>query len=171
VVPADDAREDLAGFRGARLAVNGFDSQSGWGSILHHAAQLADGGPFFGEITVSGAHRASAAMVAEGAADLAAVDFVSWRLARRFVPGAAALRVLMLTDPTPGLPLIAAPGTEVDRHADAVRSAISGLDAGARDVLGLAGFAALAAEDYGLITARMAAAEARLHPPTLTLRS
>ena len=44
VVRADDPREALAGFRGARLAVNGSDSQSGWGAILHHAAPLAAAG-------------------------------------------------------------------------------------------------------------------------------
>ena len=43
VVRADDPRGGLADFRGAALAVNGFDSQSGWGSILHHAAPLARG--------------------------------------------------------------------------------------------------------------------------------
>jgi len=160
VVRADDTRESLAGFRGARLAVNGFDSQSGWGAILHHAAPLAEGGRFFGAVAVSGAHRASAAMVASGAVDLAAIDAASWRLARRFQPEAARLRVLMLTDPTPGLPLIAAAGTDTGRHAAAVSAAIGALDPEAREALGLAGFAPLAPDDYRLIGERMAAAAA-----------
>ncbi len=69
VVRADDPRETLAEFRGAGLAVNGFDSQSGWGAILHHAAPLAHDGRFFGGIEVSGAHAASVDLVASGAAD------------------------------------------------------------------------------------------------------
>ncbi len=162
VVRADDEREGLAAFRGARLAVNGFDSQSGWGAILHHAAPLAQGGRFFGALAVSGAHVRSVAMVAEGAADLAAVDFVSWRLARRFRPEAARLRVLMLTDPTPGLPLIAAAGADGARTAAAVREAIDGLDPRAGAALGIAGFAPLAAEDYRIIGARMAGASGML---------
>ena len=131
------------------------NSQSGWGSILHHAAPLAREGRFFGEVVVSGAHAVSVSLVAEGEADLAAIDFVSWRLARRFRPEAARLRVLMLSDPTPGLPLIAALGTDVSRHAAAIRRAIEGLDATTRRELGLAGFAPLMPDDYRLIADRM----------------
>jgi ABC-type phosphate/phosphonate transport system substrate-binding protein len=160
VVRAGDARTTLADFRGARLAVNGTDSQSGWGSILHHAAPLARGGRFAGEIVVSGAHAESVRMVAGGAADFAAIDFVSWGYARRFRPEAAGLRVLMLTDPTPGLPLIAAAGTDVPRHRRAVRAALAGLDGTVRQALGIAGFAELGAADYRVVAERLAAAEA-----------
>ncbi|MFO1141253.1 MAG: PhnD/SsuA/transferrin family substrate-binding protein [Amaricoccus sp.] len=162
VVRKDDPRDALEGFRGARLAVNGFDSQSGWGSVLHHAAPLARGGRFFGDVVVSGAHRESATMVAEGGADLAAIDWVSWRLARRFLPEAARLRVLLPTDPTPGLALIAAAGTDAVRHARAVKAGIDGLDAGAKEELGLVGVARVAVEDYGLIEERLARAETLL---------
>jgi ABC-type phosphate/phosphonate transport system substrate-binding protein len=162
VVRAGDPRLDLAGFRGARLAINGRDSQSGWGAILHHAAPLALDGGFFGAVVASGAHAESVGMVAGGAADIAAIDMVSWRLARAFRPEAAALRVLMLTDPTPGLPLIAAPGTDVARHARAVGAGIAGLDQATRAALGIRGFAPLGAGDYALVAERLEAAEARL---------
>jgi ABC-type phosphate/phosphonate transport system substrate-binding protein len=165
VVRADDPRETLAAFRGARLAVNGFDSQSGWGAMLHHAAPLAGDGRFFGAVAVSGAHRASVTMVAEGGADIAAIDAQSWRLAQRFQPEAARLRVLMLTDPTPGLPLIAAAGADVGRHAAAVRVAIGSLDPAARATLGIAGFVPLRRDDYRPIAVRLAAAEGRLQAP------
>ena len=59
VVRADDPRESLAAFRGARLAVNGADSQSGWGAMLHHVAPLAEAGRFFGAVSITGAHAAS----------------------------------------------------------------------------------------------------------------
>jgi ABC-type phosphate/phosphonate transport system substrate-binding protein len=162
VVRGDDPRAELAGFRGARLAVNGRDSQSGWGAMLHHAAPLARERRFFGGVAVSGAHRASVAMVAEGAADIAAIDLVSWRYARAFLPEAARLRVLMLTDPSPGLPYIAAAGTEVERHAAAVAAGLGGLDAGVRERLGIAGLARVGAEDYGVIGRRMEAALERI---------
>ncbi len=152
VVRADDPRETLAGFRGARLAVNGTDSQSGWGAILHHAAPLAADGRFFGEVLVSGAHAASVPMVAAGRADLAAIDAVSWRYAQGFLPEAWMLRVLMLTDPTPGLPYIAARGTDTRPHAAALAAA------GAVEALGLAGFVRLGAGAYDLVRARFAAA-------------
>ena len=94
-----------------------------------------------------------------GGADLAAIDAVSWRLAQRFLPEAARLRVLMLTDPTPGLPYIAARGTETGPHAAAVAGAI-GAEAGSE--LGMLGFARLEAGDYAVVAERFAAATAAL---------
>jgi ABC-type phosphate/phosphonate transport system substrate-binding protein len=158
VVRAGDTRATLADFRGARLAANGRDSQSGWGAMLHHVAPLADGGRFFGEIRITGAHVASVASVGEGAADIAAIDAVSWRLARRFRPESERLRVLMLSDPTPGLPLIAALGTEPAPHRRALEAAIAALDPDAREALGIVRFVALEPADYAVIGARLAAA-------------
>jgi hypothetical protein len=156
VVRADDPRERLEEFRGARLAINGTDSQSGWGAILHHAAPLAEAGRFFGSVVVSGAHAASVPLVAGGGADLAAIDAVSWRLARRFLSAVEGLRVLMLTDPTPGLPYIAAKGADTGPHAAAIAAA------GGVEELGLVGFARLEAGEYEELAARFAAAAARL---------
>ena len=156
VVRADDPREALAAFRGARLAVNGTDSQSGWGAILHHAAPLAEAGRFFGGVVVSGAHAASVPMVADGRADLAAVDAVSWRYCRRFLPEAGRLRVLMLTEPTPGLPYIAAHGTDTGPHAAALAAARGRRGARAGRVRAAGG------GEYELIRERFAAAAARL---------
>lgn len=162
VVRADDPRAELAGFRGARLALNGRDSQSGWGAMLHHAAALAEEGRFFGAAEVTGAHAASISAVADGRAEIAAIDWVSWRLACAFRPEATRLRVLMLTDPTPAPPLIAAPGADPARYQRAIAAAVGGLDPASRAALGLAGLAAPAGADYGMIAARLAAAEARL---------
>jgi ABC-type phosphate/phosphonate transport system substrate-binding protein len=162
VVRARDPRGELGAFRGACLAVNGFESQSGWGSVLHHAAALAPGHHFFGAVRVSGAHVRSVAMVAAGEADLAAIDFVSWRLALRHLPAASALRVLRLTDPTPGLAFIAAAGADRTRLSRALTTGIAQLDSAARRALGIAGFAPLRAEDYRVIADRLARAEALL---------
>jgi ABC-type phosphate/phosphonate transport system substrate-binding protein len=160
VVRADDPRDGLEAFRGARLALNGRASQSGYGAMLHHVAPHAGGGRFFGAAEVTGAHAVSIARVAEGAADIAAIDFVSWRIATAFRPEAARLRVLMLTDPTPGLPFIAARGADVPRYRAAIAATLDGLDAATRDALGLCGFVPLDAADYGVIRDRAEAAEA-----------
>jgi ABC-type phosphate/phosphonate transport system substrate-binding protein len=162
VVRADDPRETLAGFRGARLALNGRDSQSGWGAMLHHVAPMADRGRFFGSAEVTGAHAGSVARVAEGVADIAAVDWVSWRMALAFRPEAARLRVLMLTEPTPALPLIAAAGADLPRYRAATGAALEALDAGAKAALGLAEFVPLAPGDYAVIAERAQAARRRL---------
>jgi len=145
VVRADDPRGELGEFRGAVLAVNGFDSQSGWGSILHHAAPLAEGGRFFGRVRVTGAHVRSVDRVAAGVADIAAIDLLTWGHCLRHRPTAGRLRVLMLTDPTPGLPYIAAPGTAVA----ALRSALADASPG---------FLPMEAGDYRVVAERFVAA-------------
>ena len=162
VARTDDRRAALADFRGATLAVNGTESQSGWGSILHHAAPLAVGRRFFGAVRVTGAHRASVRAVAAGAADIAAVDAVSWGLAQRFEPAARRLRMLLLTDPTPGLPLIAALDTDTAPQRRAVAAAAAELEAGARAALGIRGFVALGAGAWSIVGQRHAAARALL---------
>lgn len=88
-----------------RLAYNSADSQSGWA-----AAQELDL-PFTPALE-TGAHAASLAAVAEGRADLACLDAISWRLLQRHDPNAARVTVLGQTRPTPGLPLVTAGGTD-----------------------------------------------------------
>ena len=81
---------------------------------------------------------------------------MSWRYCRRFLPEAGRLRVLMLTEPTPGLPYIAANGTDTGPHAAALAAA------GGVEELGLVGFARLEVGEYELIRERFASAAARL---------
>jgi ABC-type phosphate/phosphonate transport system substrate-binding protein len=162
VVRADDPRTGLADFRGARLALNGRDSQSGYGAILHEVAPLAEDGRFYGAAVVTGSHAASAALVAEGGADIAALDHVSWDLWRRHRDDGR-LRVLMLTDPTPGLPLVTA--GEVGPVRAAVAEAVEGLPEGVRAALGVRGFRTFEAADYAVIGGRLATAEARVTLP------
>jgi ABC-type phosphate/phosphonate transport system substrate-binding protein len=168
VVRADDGRQDLAAFGAATLAINDLDSQSGYGTILHHAAPLARHGRFFARAFATGSHAASVGAVADGTADIAAIDAVSWRLARRFHPDAARLRILMPTDPTPGLALITAPHADPAPARRAIAAALAALDAATLGDLGLAGFVPLDRADYRVIADRLAAAETRLSiAPTL----
>ncbi|HEU0222363.1 MAG TPA: PhnD/SsuA/transferrin family substrate-binding protein [Paracoccaceae bacterium] len=170
VVRAGDPREELASFRGAAFALNGWGSQSGYAAMLHHLAPLTEQGRFFGTTVLTGAHADSALTVARGAADIAALDHVSWRFIQRFVPEAAGLRVLLLTEPTPGLPYIAAQGTEPGRHRGAIAEAVSALDPASAEALGLAGFVAFEPADYALLRERLAAAEARVRLPAARAR-
>lgn len=162
VVRADDPRDSLTAYRGATLAFNSRDSQSGFGAILHHVAPLARDGRFFARAVETGAHAASAPAVAEGRADIAAIDAVSWRLFRRFRPEAAALRVLMLSDPTPGLAVITAPGTDPAPARRAIVAALAALAPAVRAELGLTGFVPLDRGDYRVVADRIAAAGPRL---------
>jgi len=161
VVRADDPRETLAEFAGGRFAANGRDSQSGWAAMAHRVAPLAAEDTFFGAVGLTGSHAASAEVVARGTADIAAIDFVTWRLIRRFRPDSAALRVLMLTDPTPGLPYVTALKDRAMTLSQAVEAAVTGMDERDLDALGIRGFARLDEAEYDLIRARDKASRGR----------
>jgi ABC-type phosphate/phosphonate transport system substrate-binding protein len=106
VVRADDSRQSLAEFDGARFAFNEDLSQSGWAAPQIHAARL---GVRLPPALRTGGHRRSAQAVADGRADIAALDAVTHRLLLdNDAALAARIRVIARTEPTPGLPLITA---------------------------------------------------------------
>lgn len=144
VARADDPRESLADFDGARFAYNEPLSQSGWAAPQVHAAKL---GIRLAPAVQTGGHRLSAQAVLEGQADIAALDAVTYALMQ---DGglAAGLRVIGVTDPTPGLPFITAIGRDPDPVFDAVGEAIAALAAPDRAVLHLKGLVRIAVEDY-----------------------
>lgn len=138
VVRADDPRETLPEFRKARFTYNQTFSQSGYAAAHAHCAAL---GFWFGDRVQSHGHRASAQAVAEGRADIAALDAVSWRLIRRYDGFAADLRVLAETAPSPGLPYIAGPNADRAQTFAAVSAAIARLTPEDAKTLGLRGLA------------------------------
>lgn len=98
----------LAAFRGRVAAVNDYGSQSGCNALAD--AVLPMGDAFFGRVAVTGAHRASALAVAQGRADIAAIDAVAWALFAEIEPVAHdCLAVLGWTAETPALPYLTAP--------------------------------------------------------------
>jgi len=117
------------------LAVNAFDSQSGWAAIYTHLASLDR--PII-EAIETGSHRASATAVAEARADYAAIDAVSWRLMRRYLYDITReLQVIGQTIPTPGLPFITSQIHQRQAISHAVDKAIAMLGPKDRDTLGL----------------------------------
>lgn len=144
VTRTDDPRA-LADFDGLPLAYNEGLSQSGWAAPQNHAAAL---GLRLRPGLCTGGHRLSALAVAEGRADLAALDAVTWEMLRRWEPAAAALRVVAVTDPTPGLPYIAAAGADAAATFDAVAEAIAALSPADRETLQLRGLIRIAPEAY-----------------------
>lgn len=152
VARADDPATDAAALEGRRFAFNMRESQSGWACF---ATRIGDPGAFFGSLIETGAHRASIVAVAEGRADCAAIDAVAWRLAERHEPAARALRVIVSTAPTPGLPLITArrADEETTRIAAAVVAAIADAGEAVRRALFLRGLARPTPEDYAPLAA------------------
>jgi ABC-type phosphate/phosphonate transport system substrate-binding protein len=144
VARADDART-LPEFRTARFAYNEGLSQSGWAAPQNHAATM---GFQFHPNLETGAHRLSALAVAEGRADLAAIDALTWRMIQRWEPMAAKLREVARTAPTPGLPFIAAKGADTEAVFQALVTAVDRLSPEDRDALSLRGIVRIAAERY-----------------------
>lgn len=146
VARVDDPRATLADFDGADFAYNEPMSQSGWAAPQNHAAAL---GLHLRPVLESGGHRLSALAVAEGRADLAALDAVTWALLQRHEPFAQGLKAIGRTDPpTPALPYIAAKGVNADLYFAALQEAIAALSQSDRDTLLLRGVVRIAAEDY-----------------------
>jgi len=146
VARREDASPDAEALVTGRFAINQPHSQSGWAA------------PYFGAqaqgITLrpaleTGGHRASALAVAEGRADRAALDVVTWRGIVQWEPELAArLRVTAETPPSPALPLIATTGTDPVRHGRAIAEGLAALPAAIRATLGIAGFVPIPASAY-----------------------
>jgi ABC-type phosphate/phosphonate transport system substrate-binding protein len=145
LVTRPGAPRDFAAFRGRRLAVNDLGSQSGWAAPQQHAARH---GFAFADPLITGAHAASARAVAEGRADIAAIDAQSWRMIRAHDPRAGDLAELARTAPTPALPYITAFAERAAPLAAAIRTAIGGLAPQDAACLGLRGLCTIPASAY-----------------------
>ncbi|NEY92178.1 phosphate/phosphite/phosphonate ABC transporter substrate-binding protein [Tabrizicola oligotrophica] len=144
VARADDART-LPEFRAARFAFNEGLSQSGWAAPQNHAASM---GFHFAASLETGSHRGSALAVAEGRADLACLDALTWTMLQRWEPAVAGLREVARTAPTPALPYIAAKGADTGATFAALADAVAALSPGERETLSLRGVVRIAAERY-----------------------
>ena len=166
LVRHDDPASALTELRGRRVAFNALDSQSGHNALRAMVAPLARDGRFFAGSIATGAHAASMATVADGRADLCAVDCVTWELIRRHEAGKArALRPIGWTDAAPALPLI----TAADGPAASLRAALETALADpqlapAREVLLLDGFEIRGEADYEQILVMEHEAIARGYP-------
>lgn len=109
VVRADSSHRCLSDTFGQRIAFTSTESQSGFAAPLHHLRQVGGRRPLFLEviapqITPQGALSA----VAEGRAEVAAIDSYSLHLLRRYAPELAArVRTVARTASRPIPPLIA----------------------------------------------------------------
>ena len=153
VCRAADPAADLTAFRGRPVAINGPNSQSGNGVLITGVAPLASAGRFFGEIVETGSHRASVRAVAEGRADLAAIDAASWRLALDHDPATDDLRVFARTDPMPAPPLVIGWAHAHLRNAAvaAIGAAVASLSPDVRRPLDLYGFVERTTGDYQVL--------------------
>ena len=145
VVRADDSRNKIDQFMDALLAYNQPISQSGYSAIFRHTKQSNF---WFKQRLHTGQHLASAKAVAEGNADIASLDAVTWRMIQRYESFAKNLRVLEWTEPTPGLPLITALRHDPKDVYTAVSEAITDCNIEDKTLLGIRGLVKIPAQDY-----------------------
>jgi len=145
IVRRNDLRKSLTDFAGATFASNDLHSQSGYAAplVAAHRARVQ-----FGQRRISGAHIASARMVAAGQADIAGIDAVSWRHMTMFDPWTQDLRVLSWTDPTPGLPFITAMAPLAETINACLASAIDAQPPEMRDLLTVKAIVRIAIANY-----------------------
>ncbi len=90
-----------------KIAINGDDSQSGFHVFAEIAGTPAEEAISKEKRVVTGAHRNSISAVANGDANIAAIDAIAFEMAKHYEPEAVS-RIVVLgnSKPKPGLPLI-----------------------------------------------------------------
>lgn len=145
VVRAEDPRQSEDDFAGSRFAYNEARSQSGWSApMVHLRARSIE----MGTLIQTGAHASSAHAVADGRADLAGIDALTWALLMEHDPKVSGLRVLSWTEPTPGLPYITALTQDANAMFPAIEAAITDLSPKDRSTLHLRGLVKIPADAY-----------------------
>ena len=116
VVRHDDDATALAELRGRRCAYNNEDSQSGYNILRWEIAKIAQSATFFADVIETGGHLLSVCAVAEGEADVAAIDCVALASIIEHRPRLASqVRVLSFTAASPTLPFVTSTKTTAEQ--------------------------------------------------------
>jgi ABC-type phosphate/phosphonate transport system substrate-binding protein len=142
---AEDTRKHLKDFDRATLAFNDSISQSGYIAPMLYARKS---GIALRPTRETGSHRSSFLCVANGQAEIAAIDAVTWSVLEAFEQRTDQVRILDVTDPTPGLPYITACKEQAGVLFESVETAISRLSDRDRKVLRLYGLVKIAEDEY-----------------------
>jgi len=156
VARATDSHQTLADFRGKRVACNARESQSGYNVLLKMVASLDHPAPFFKRVVISGSHRQSLREIKRGAADIAAIDCITWALLKRHEPELIDGLTVMGESPlAPGLPLITAQSTSSETLSR-IRAALNELVSAAHyrqicDDMFIGGFSDVTRQPYSVL--------------------
>jgi len=158
IVAARSAIETIADSRGHVAAMNDPDSNSGMNVLRHAVAEVPDreqpcGGQFFDSVLTSGGHLQSLKAVASGAADIAAIDCVSYQLIADWRPQlCAGIRIIADSVKTCGLPLVMSHrdivNADIAAMTEHLNRALELCDDTVRSTLHLNGFARVQLDDY-----------------------
>lgn len=107
IVAANSAMEGLEECRGKVAAINAADSNSGMNVLRYAIAGCNPSAPFFARVIKTGGHMQSLEAVADGTADVAAIDCVSYQLIRDYRPDLVEkVRSIGFSVKTCGLPFV-----------------------------------------------------------------
>jgi ABC-type phosphate/phosphonate transport system substrate-binding protein len=164
VVNAASRAGTIEDLRGATVAFNTPDSFSGHLALRSLVAPLARAGRFFAQAIETGSHARSMELVANAEADIAAIDCVTYALAKRHRPAVTArLRLLAWGPAAPALPYVTSTGwspPQLTRLRRALIDAVADPDlATPRAALLIGGIELLAEDAYRRILALEAAAD------------
>jgi ABC-type phosphate/phosphonate transport system substrate-binding protein len=122
-VPAEAGPQITAEAISGKQAANSDDSLSGYVALQRDASSLGLDLPAASDVLWTGSHRGSIRAVANGDADFAAIDCVTWKMALEHEPASASLHVAGWTAARPGLPLITSLAFD-DEAFERIRSAV-----------------------------------------------
>jgi ABC-type phosphate/phosphonate transport system substrate-binding protein len=118
MVRQDSPARTVANLRGSRFALNSLHSNSGMNLPRRMLADLAQGRPFFGQVTETGGHGASLRLLQAGGADCASIDCLTIAFAQDYQPElVAGLRILAQTPPSPAIPFVTSIATDAETVA------------------------------------------------------
>ncbi len=145
IVARSEDKRDLQELAQGVFAYNEALSQSGWAAPITHLSQMS---LVPAKLLETGGHALSAEAVADGTADFASLDALTWLLLEEHTDLGDRLREVAATSPTPALPFITALGRDACRIADAVQSAIVELSQEDRQTLHIRGLIPIDADQY-----------------------
>ena len=153
IVAADSAIDSIKASRGCVAVMNNPDSNSGMNVLRHAVAGVSDSEQFFSSVVTSGGHLHSLEAVASGAADIAAIDCVSYQLIADWRPElCAGIKIIGDSIKTCGLPLVMSHAdiaeADTGEMTEGLNQALTHCDDQVRSTLHLNGFASIQLDDY-----------------------
>ena len=141
----------LNDFSGSIATFNSRDSNSGMNVFRYEVSRITNGASFFRQTLMSGSHLTSIRNIAQGYADIAAIDAVTWHFAKaQNLTDIPKIKIIGQTVPTPGLPFVKSNRTELDPFSftQAINTCLEDLPVDIRSFLRIKQFSVIDADAY-----------------------
>ena len=145
--------QSLTDFKSSVLVLNNNDSNSGMNVLRSEISKIAYGKSFFAKVLVSDSHLTSIDYVANGKADIASIDAVTWYFAiQEGLVDPDRIRIIGQSQKTAGLPFII--NRSINLDSEIIRSALNlslqNCPTEIREFIKIDSFEKVSPEDYRL---------------------